>query len=120
MQLDAFITESIKSIIKGVKGAQPYAKEQGGRVNPIRMQNRDDLRPDFNVFFGNEENARPLTIIEFDVAVTISSQQDSKLEGGIAVVNLFKTAAGATATDINQSVSRIKFLIGASLPHELT
>lgn len=119
MQLDTFITETLKSIFKGIKDAQPYAKEHGGRVNPIRMQGHNDLKADFNVYFGNEETARPLTIIEFDVAVTTTSQKESGIGGVINVLSA-SLSGNKKSTISDQSISRIKFLIGVSLPHELT
>lgn len=34
MELNQFISETLKEIIKGVKDAQPFAKENGAIINP--------------------------------------------------------------------------------------
>lgn len=119
MNLDEFISETIKAITKGVKDSQQFVRDSGGRLNPIRMQNRSDLSGRDNVFYGSEENARPLTLIEFDIAVTVSNQNESGVNGGITVLGINVGGKDASANS-NQTVSRIKFTIGASLPHELT
>lgn len=118
MQLDTFITESLKSIIKGIKDSQDFARENGCRVNPIRNKGTNEEK-EFSVFYGKEEHSRPLTIIEFDVAVTTSTEKNTDVNAGIKVLSASLGGKKNTA-NISQSVSRLKFLIGASLPHELT
>ena len=118
MNLDTFISETIKSMIKGVKDSQQYARDNGGRINPIRVQGY--VKTDYeSVYFGKEEKARPLTNIEFDIAVTTSSQDESELGGSIKVLSIGVGGKGAS-TNSNETISRIKFTIGIALPHELT
>jgi hypothetical protein len=116
MTLENFISETIKSVFKAVKDSQEFARENGGRVNPIRMQGRQ-IDPKDSVFIGDEENARPLTTIEFDVALTTTNQQESGVDG----IKVFSLSVGGKdmSTDTNQTVSRIKFNLSVVLPHEL-
>ena len=111
MQLDTFITETLISIIKGVNNAQDFAKQNGSRINPIRFNAPDEQY----VFFSEEEGKKPLSIISFDVAVSISKSDEDKIGGGIKVLS-FDLSGKTKSTNQNEVVSRIKFDIGAVLP----
>ncbi len=119
MELDVFVSESLKAIFKGTKEAQAFAKECGGRINPIRVPANTESYVNNIVYFGKEDAARPYTVIEFDVAVSASSQQESGIKGGINVMSI-SLGGGNKAAQTNESVSRIKFLLGVVLPHELS
>lgn len=119
MELSAFISETIKSLFKGITDTQQFARDNGGRVNPMRMQSRQDISAEESVYFGNEEYARPLTLIEFDIAVTTTSQQEAGIEGGIKVFSI-NLGGKNMATDANQTASHLRFKLGVVLPHELT
>lgn len=111
MQLETFISETLISIIKGVKSAQYFAKDNGARINPVRFNAPDEQY----VYFGKEEGKKPLSIISFDIAVSISKSDEDKVGGGIKVF-AFDLTGKATSTNQNEVVSRIKFEIGAVLP----
>jgi hypothetical protein len=111
MELETFISETLTSIIKGVKNAQDFAKENGARINPVRFNAPDDQY----VFFGKEDGKKPLSIISFDVAVSISKSDEDKIGGGIKVL-AFDLSGKTKSTNQNEVVSRIKFDIGAVLP----
>ena len=114
MQLDTFITETLKSLIKGVKDAQDFANDNGARINPHIGKHDFDKFP--TTYFGNEEGARSLQTIDFDIAVTTSSQQETGGHGGINVLSV-KIGGQLSDKDINESVSRIKFSINVALPN---
>jgi hypothetical protein len=56
-----------------------------------------------------------LSRIEFDVAVTASSKQESGVSGGINVLSI-NLGGKKEGTDLHQTVSRIKFTITVALP----
>ena len=112
MNLDEFISGTLKAIIKGVKDSQQFATDNGARVNPIRFQSKET---EF-VFFNKEEGVRQLSKINFDIAVTVSNQSESGIGGGITV---FAANLGGKKmdTEMNQTISRIKFDVDVALPH---
>ena len=71
--------ELLKSLIKGIKDTQEYAKENGGRINPIPYGSTNN---EPYVFIGKEEHIRPLTKISFDVAVTTSNTDVTPITTG--------------------------------------
>jgi hypothetical protein len=115
MNLDVFITETLKSIIKGTKDAQDYARENEGRINPIRL----DRSQSESIQYPKETTPRPLTMINFDVAVTASSTSEKGFNGGISVMALNVGGKGSIS-NANQVVSRISFGIGIVLPNEIS
>jgi len=93
MELKDFVSQTITSIIEGVREAQASAQD-GAYVNPVMA-------------------ARP---IEFDVAVTVTETTEKKGGGGIAVAGFIKAEGGGLTSSANSSVSRIKFHVPVTLP----
>jgi hypothetical protein len=115
MQLDEFISETLKAIIKGTKDAQDFAKENRGIVNP-----RVRVGPSATRFvrIESDEESSVISDIEFDVAVTASTKQESGISGGINVLSI-NLGGKKEDTDLHQTVSRIKFTITVALPSSL-
>ena len=111
MNLDEFVSETLKAIIKGVKESQDFAKENGARVNPTRVSSD----PVSGVYYYKEEGLRVTTNIEFDVAVTASTSKESGVNAGIKVwaANL---GGKINDTDSHETISRVKFHISVALP----
>lgn len=114
MELDKFISESLKAVIKGVADSQDFAKEKGARVNPYIGQ--WDTGKTFTTYYGREEGARAISNIDFDIAVTTSNEQEAGGHGGINVLS-FKVGGKISDKDIQQTVSRIKFSVNVVLPN---
>lgn len=114
MNLDEFVSETLKAIIKGVKDSQDFAKENGARVNPVRHA-KD---PVSGVYFGREEGLRVTTNIEFDVAVTASAKKEAGVDGGIKVLSI-SLGGNLKDVDTHETVSRVKFNISVALPNVL-
>lgn len=114
MQLDTFISETLKSIIKGVKDTQDFAQQNGARINP--HIGKWDMEKVTTVYFGNEEGARFVSAIDFDIAVTTSSEKETGGQGGINVLSL-SLGGKLNDKDINETVSRIKFRVNVVLPN---
>lgn len=114
MKLDEFITDTLKSIIKGVKDSQEFAQENGARINPY-IDSWDQNKM-LTTYYGKEEGARAISAIDFDIAVTASNSQETGGEGGI---NVYSLKLGGKATDLekNETVSRIKFSLNVVLPN---
>jgi hypothetical protein len=109
MQLDTFISETLKAIIKGIKDSQDFAKENGGVINPKRTYAGSRQVTKL------KDGERFIHTIDFDIAVTASNEQQNGVNGGITV---FGIGLGAKIADkeVSQTISRIKFNVDVSLP----
>lgn len=87
MELDEFITKTLIDVVRGVRGAN---------------SNLDNSSDKFQLRAGED--------VSFDVAVTISEKSDTSRGGSIKIyaVNL---GGEKGASNINESVTRIKFKI---------
>jgi len=94
MELEEFITESLKQIMTGVTKAQEDPANTG-IINAIK--------PGGGLY-------APVKEIEFDVAVTVSQEQGTKGGIGIFVGDVGVGAKGQSQSS-NTSVSRIKFSV---------
>lgn len=114
MELSTFISESLKSIITGVKEAKDFALKNGAIINPSveNPQSRGSIQ--FH-YIRDIEGAKYVNDIDFDIALTVSNQQNSDIGGKI---NVYALAIGSTTneTEINKTVSRLKFSVKAILP----
>lgn len=114
MELSTFISESLKAIIKGVKEAKNFALENGAIINPSVEGTQAKSTTQYH-FLNGIEGPKHVHDIDFDIALTISNQQNSDIGGKI---NVYALSLGSTAkeTEINQTVSRLKFSVKAILP----
>jgi hypothetical protein len=116
MELDVFITETIKSISNGVINAQTFGKEHGILINPIGSF-RDEFAEHALLVKGENGGKKTITKIDFDVAVTVSAEDASKVGGGLKI-QIFNADASTATSTTNQTTSRIKFQINVGLPFE--
>jgi len=114
MELDKFISETLNAIINGIKNSQDFAQQNGARINP--HIGKWDQEKTLTTYFGNEEGARSISTIEFDVAVTSSNEKESGGQGGINVLSL-NIGGKLSDKDLKKTVSRIKFSINVALPN---
>jgi hypothetical protein len=118
MELDEFISSSIKSLIKSINDTKEYAETNGAIINPIIME--DVGSPNFNLSIwrkDRKDGRRFLTQVDFDIAVSASNEEGSKVGGGLKI-QVLNFGASATELEKNQTVSRIKFKIHVALPHQ--
>ncbi len=94
MDLETFIAETLRQIVKGVETAQ---------------QHSDCKKATINYTSGT-------TMIDFDVAVTVSEGSNKQGKGNIGVASVFGIGGQANSTTANTSVSRIKFQLSVILP----
>ena len=114
MELDKFITASLNSIIKGVDNSKEFAKENGAVINP--HIGKWDFDKTLTTYIGREEGARAVSKIDFDIAITTSSEKDKA--GGLGI-NVFSANVGGKLTkkDLAETISRIKFNVNVVLPN---
>lgn len=112
MELDAFISETLKSLIKGIKDAQDFATQNNAIVNPTILNN---YTPPHSAYLDHEGLRKAVTKIDFDVAVTVSSQQETGMNGGIKIMAI-NLGGKAADTSLNEVASRLNFSVHIVLP----
>lgn len=112
MKLEDFVTDTIKQIINGVKNAQEYAKENGGKVNPsnINLVGKGDV-----MTYWDNYNSIAGQGIEFDISVTTHDEGQTEGKAGVFVAFLKAGVSGKESTE-NIATNRIKFTIPVFLP----
>lgn len=103
MDLEEFVSVTLKQIVGGVSRAQRELRVDGKLVNPHGRGSSSGL----------EFEGTPIQTVSFDVAVTASEK--SELGGGISVIGLNLKLGGSTA-DLSSSVSRVRFSVPVGFP----
>ncbi len=113
MKLQDFISETLREILGGIREAQAFAAETGGRVMPANAT----FRSDQGLLMWDKTDGTPIQMIEFDVAVT--TIEGTATKGGIGVfVGAIGLGSQGQSTATNQSVSRIKFSVPVVFPKQ--
>lgn len=117
MELKEFVSESLKQIIDGVIDAQIYAKSKGASINPQNMTYSSPSVDGLIVPQDRGHPNKPVQIMEFDVAVTVTQAGEAK--AGLAI---FAGALGigtqAKIEDGNTYANRIKFSVPFLFPDQ--
>ncbi len=111
MQLDEFVSQTLKQVIDGVSSAQQYGKSKNANINPSTAR-MDGKAAGYSFCV---ETGIPLQDIEFDVAVTVSESNESS--DGDANVGAISVTSLNQSTSQSSSVSRIKFKVPILLPN---
>ncbi|WP_031445847.1 hypothetical protein [Arenibacter algicola] len=118
MELDQFITTTIKSIIKSVNDTKEFAESNGAIINPVIMERIEDHDLTTSIWRKDgKDGRRSLTNIDFDVAVTASNEEESKIGGGLKI-QVLNLGASTSENLTNETTSRIKFSLNVALPHQ--
>ena len=64
-----------------------------------------------------KDGRRFLTQIDFDVAVSASSEEGNKIGGGLKI-QVLNLGASTEETEKSQTISKIKFSLNIALPHQ--
>jgi hypothetical protein len=113
MELDKFISQTLNSIVKGIKDSEDFARENGARINPhVGKWDQDKIS---TTYFDKEEGAKAISRISFDIAVTAANEQEVGGQGGINVLSL-KLGGKLSDKETEETVSRIQFNINVALP----
>jgi hypothetical protein len=90
MDLQTFVTRTLKEVIEGIRDAQ----KEGIRVSAASAED-----------------------VDFDVAVTVNEASDKKGGGGLFVAGFGVGAQGSSSLS-NSTVSRIKFKVPVFFPDD--
>jgi hypothetical protein len=111
MDLETFISQTLKQIIAGIRLAQEYASQSktGAAINPrgitaLQKDNEGRKQP-------HEMSTKlPVHQVEFDIAVTVAQSSEGKAGGGLRVAGLGIGGQKVTMAECS-SVSRVKFTV---------
>ena len=110
MELNEFISQTIKEIFDGIKNVQSNYKTDNGSVNSDTISCNTDVWK-----LWGKDTYQPAHLIEFDVAVTTTEGKGTK--GGIGVfVGPVGLGSQGKSEISNTSYSRIKFSVPVFLP----
>ena len=117
MELKEFVSESLKQIIDGVIDPQTYAKSKGASIIPtgIKYPASNNNIP-FIVGMRGSVN-KPVQVMEFDVAVTVTQTGEAKAGLGI-FSGVLGVGAQAILEDGNVIANRIKFAVPFLFPDQ--
>jgi len=102
MELDEFVAETIRRVVRGVREAQGQVREDGGIVNP---QSAIEVRK--GTVKRNE--------IEFDIALTTTEGAQTKAGIGVFLASVGLGAQGRSEQS-SANMSRIRFSVPVELP----
>ncbi|WP_409525155.1 hypothetical protein [Nitrincola sp. MINF-07-Sa-05] len=110
MELQEFIKTAITEIVAGVAQASELTQAHGGKAGSMRLYG---CVKDNKVM--TDDNDRPVTTVEFDIALAEASSKDTK--GGIGVY-LGAVGLGSQGASHGEASthSRIKFTVPVVLP----
>lgn len=100
MELHEFIRSSLLQIMQGIKGAQQeweLSGSGGGVISPS--------------FGGPPDHANRKQEVKFDVAVTVSTENQGGGGGGIKVLAAVELSGKISSSAANSTVSRISFSV---------
>lgn len=111
MELKEFVTGVLVDIVEGIRAAQKGVGSDDAEVSPEM-----DHRQVASGWKGlNDRHARPVHVVEFDVAV--AAAEGSGTKGGIGVVvGIFALGTRAESSAANETVSRVRFSVPLRLP----
>jgi hypothetical protein len=116
MELQYFLSETLKQIIKGIQDAQEFVDKegQGAKVNPrgITALKRDESGQNQP---HDIKTKLPIERVEFDVAITASDSVEKSGGGGLRVWALNVGGQAGTSSE-NTTISRIRFGVPIVLP----
>ncbi len=110
MQLDEFISVTLKSIVDGVTNAQQYVKEKKGVINPDTSFNPG---PDSGCF--HDADGRVGSLIKFSVTLDVSEKDEGKAGVGVFSGILGAGLQGSKSNSSND-LTNIQFTIPVFLP----
>ncbi|MBI9078334.1 MAG: hypothetical protein JEY79_01180 [Pseudodesulfovibrio sp.] len=105
MNLKAFVAESLKEIVLGIREAQEGVKETDAKIAPLIKHIPGEESASYWAIDGTHEGFQTVT---FDVAVTVQESTGQKGEASIRIP-YFSMGGDLEASQENGTVSRVKF-----------
>ena len=113
MDIKDFVKESLMEIADSINEVNMELKEKGTYIPYGDMVGEGVL---FSVIKGKE--TRHFIKVEFDLAVTVSHEQNTSGGGGLSIASLANMGVKSEDKDGKEEISRIKFMIPMALPEK--
>ena len=112
MNIQEFLKETLVQISKGIEEAQNELTDSGGRVNPALSTGQSTLQNKGGLV---TKQGNLVYDVNFDIAISVSDETDTKAGAGIFVASI---GVGVQTADSYSSskVSRIQFKVPISYP----
>lgn len=111
MNIQEFVKETIKQVVVGTSEANNEIKKYGALLpNTGCALKHENLQ-----YYETNGKQRILTEVNFDIAVTVAQNEDTKIGGGIKVCGLNFGSDGSNSNS-NQTLSRVQFKLNLVLP----
>lgn len=114
MDIKDFVKESLMQIAESINEANIELKDKGTYIPSGGIVGEGVL---FSVIKGPE--TRHFIKVEFDLAVTLSQEQDSSGGGGLSIASLANVGIKREDKEGKEEISRIKFIIPMALPEKI-
>jgi len=118
MELQEFVSQTLKQIVDGTKTAQQHATGQGAKINPpdVSLAGSEGVQRLY-AYAGHDGKIHTAEVqqVDFDVALTTAEEKEGKLGVGIFVAGIALGAKGQRDTS-NVLVNRVKFSVPLGLP----
>ena len=111
MDLAEFVAQSLTQVAEGVARSSRTVREAGGFVNPSMS---GFISP--GSYIGITESGHHVSLVEFDVAITVSKGKGTNAEAKLEVASFLGLKAGGRSGEDIQSTSRVKFAVPIALP----
>ncbi len=116
MELDKFISETLKKIIDGINEAQKYAETKGAKITGENIHLNPRSKGNITTYF-DDKGHELIENISFDIAVTTKESGLAEGKVGIFVGQLGIGTKGQIENESN-SINRIQFSVPLYLPKE--
>lgn len=110
MNLQEFIKTALSEIVAGVADAQVEAKKHGAGVGSMQVYGHTKEAKVIT-----DTNNRPITMVEFDIALSEASAKDTKGGIGVFLGTVGLGSQGASHGE-SSSHSRVRFSVPIVLP----
>lgn len=119
MDLKTFVSESLTQIVEGVVDARERIEALRGMVNPPGIQSSESDRSYAPYAVIKAEKGRaacrlPIQEVKFDVAVTASS--DAQTKAGAGLLSVVSAGISKEKGAKDETTSRIRFRVPLALP----
>lgn len=112
MDLQEFVSGTLKQIVDSVIEANKYLKGKGGKINPFLSGDIEFILKKGHLV---TDNNRSVHMVEFDVALTATEGKGTKSGIGVFLGSVGLGSQGQSNQE-NSSTSRVKFSVPVSLP----
>ena len=115
MELHDFVSKALVQIIRGVEQAQADLKDSSAQINPpLHNVFSNTQSGGANQGLGWAKGGGLVSVVEFDVALTIHEGQGTK--GGIGVVaGIFALGSQGASDSAQHAVTRVQFSVPIKL-----